>query len=105
LDADKRGAWQPQADKGPTYTFFVPALGRLWGNWDLDESNRFPAEVEARMPRGDLALNVDLEAVTDPDEAFYVDALQPPEIPTLRRTASRQLEHLRKRYDRGLGAG
>jgi hypothetical protein len=90
--------WHAHIDAGkPAHEFFLPALARLWEAGGLDERNRFPPEVEARLPRRMLPLNTAMEAVTDEDERFYIDVLQPPEVETLRRLSLRTLARWKER--------
>jgi len=39
-----------------------------------------------------VSKNAEMEPVTDHDERFYVDALQPPEVNTMRRMSLHKLE-------------
>jgi hypothetical protein len=102
--ARKVQRWYEHLDQGkPGYEFFLPALARLWEAGLLDERNRLPPETEAQMPRKRRPLNGELEAVPDEAERSYVDALMPPEQPTLRRLAMKKLDDWRQRAGVPLG--
>jgi hypothetical protein len=79
----------------PAFEFFLPAVARLWESGQLDERNRFPPEVEARMPKRMLPLNEVMEEVTDAYERKWMDAYYPDNVESPRRHALRQLDRLR----------
>jgi hypothetical protein len=86
-----------ERDGRPGFLFrpLANRLARWWEVGELNEWNRFDPVFEARLPRRLLPLNNEPEEITDPMERSMVDALQPPEVTTVRRACLRRLERLK----------
>ena len=88
--------WREHAAGGGTTARFSPlllAITHLWQWGVLDERNRRYDESE--IPRRWLPRNATQEEIIDEFEKKLIDALQPPEVDTLRRVALRELERRR----------
>ena len=91
--------WEDHLVTGRSGALFPPlarALSRLWEVGELDERNRLSAARETWLPRSCLPLNGEPEDVADPMERSMIDALQPPEVMTVRRACLRDLDRMRQ---------
>jgi hypothetical protein len=95
-----REQWVEHIDEGGVPVRFLPmqeAIIRQWQWGELDERNRFSPEIEQRELYRWLPLNAEPEEVTDKFERSLVDALQPTDQMTLRRSCLKRLEEQRSR--------
>lgn len=94
-----RSEWRARPPGTPVHR--IPAcmigIAKLWEVGYLDERNRHPAEVEARLPKTCLPTNDVLdEAVLDVYERRVLDCLQPADVRTPRRDALAWFDRMRQ---------
>jgi hypothetical protein len=85
---------------------FLPLLEAIIRQWqwgELDERNRFLREIELLELYRWMPLNSEPEAVTDKFERSLIDALQPDDQMTLRRSCLREQEEPRTRAAQSQG--
>jgi hypothetical protein len=90
-----RNEWVEHIENGGTPVRFLPlqeTIIRQWQWGELDERNRFSPEIEQRELYRWLPLNAEPEDVADKFERLLVDALQPADQMTLRRSCLIKLE-------------
>ena len=95
-----RNQWVEHIEDGKIPVRFLPlqeAIIRQWQRGELDERNRFSPEIERRELHRWLPLNAEPQDITDKFERLLVDALQPVDQMTLRRSCLKKLEEQRTR--------
>ena len=95
-----RNQWAEHIENGEIPVRFLPlqeTIIRQWQWGELDERNRFSPEIEQRELGRWLPLNAEPNDVIDKFERLLVDALQPADQMTLRRSCLIKLEEQRTR--------
>lgn len=95
-----RNRWVEHIENGEIPVRFSPLLETIVRQWqwgELDVRNRFSREIEQRELYRWLPLNAQPEDVTDIFERLLVDALQPADQMTFRRSCLKKLEEQRTR--------
>lgn len=94
-----RSEWRSRQPGMPVHRIpaCMIAIAKLWEVGYLDERNRHPPEVEARLPKTCLPTNDVLdEAVLDVYERRVLDCLQPADVRTPRRDALAWFDRMRQ---------
>jgi hypothetical protein len=92
--------WRARAPGTPVHNIpaCMQALARLWEAGRLDERNRHPPEVEARLPKSCLPTNATLDKTAlTAYEHRQLDCLQPEDVMTERRHGLAWLAKMRQR--------
>ena len=95
-----RAEWRARAPGTPAHAIpsCMLALAQLWELGRLDERNRHPPEVEARLPKSCLPTNPTInEKVLTTYERRHLDCLQPEGVMTERRHGLAWLDRMRHR--------